>query len=68
MPSEFYQDPGAQGYFAWLAKAWDAALRNNSPNPELYVARAIAERAAQRAEMDGAVIRSTGEVVPKESV
>lgn len=68
MPSEFYQDPGAQGWFAWLAKAWEQALQSKSGNPELYVARLIAEKAAQRAEMDGAVIRSTGEVVPKESV
>lgn len=67
MPSEFYADPGAQGWFAWLAKAWDQALRSNSPNPELYVSRLIAERAAQRAEMDGTMLKN-GEVVPKESV
>lgn len=68
MPSEFYRDPGARGWFFWLGKAWEQALREGKPNPELFVARSMAERYAQRAEMDGEVVQKTGELVPKESV
>jgi len=67
MPSEFYKDPGAQGVFSFLAKAWEQALREGKPNPELFVARSMAERYAQRAEMDGEMLKN-GEVIPKESV
>ena len=68
MPSEFYRDPGAQGWFFWLAKAWEQALREGKPNPELWVTREMAHRYGERAEMDGEVVKKTGEVIPKESV
>lgn len=60
MPSEFYRDPGAQGFLDWLARWWHHENEKNE--------RVIAHRASQRSFMDGHVIRKTGEVIPKESV
>lgn len=63
-----YRDPGLASITHLIAKWWGQELCEGSRNPELRVAKRIAEHYAQRAEMDGEVVRSTGEVIPKESV
>lgn len=57
-------DPGFnQNLCNFISRYWAKQL---SENP--YVPKALAEMYAQRAEMDGEVVRSTGELLRKESV
>ena len=60
MASEFYRDPGAQGWFDWLARWWD---RENA----MRIDRSAALRYANRAEWDGTTTQK-GDLIPKESV
>ena len=62
-----YADPGLASICHLIARWWGEALEGRG-EPSLYVSRRVAEHYAQRREMEGEVIKSTGEVVLKESV
>ena len=51
-----------------ITSFWGEALEGGSPHPEWYVSKRVAEHYALRAEMDGEVIKASGEVVARDSI